>query len=389
MSLINTRDYMYKETVDFIKKLYNTNDDIPLHAPCFAGNEKKYLQECIDTTYVSYVGKFVTRFEDMIKDFAGAKYAIATTNGTVALHTALILLGVKRDDEVLTQALTFVATANAITYCGATPVFIDSDKETLGMSPDKLETFLRNETILKDDGHCYNKKNLKKISACVPVHIFGHPAKIDRVKSICDTFNIPVVEDAAESLGSFYKSKHAGTFGKIGILSFNGNKIITTGGGGMIVTDDAATAKRARHVTTTAKVPHPWEFAHDETGYNYRMPNVNAAIGCAQMENLTKYLENKRELAQTYKRFFEKIGIDFVVEPEDCRSNYWLNAIVLKDRNQRDEFLKNTNSNGVMTRPVWKLMNKLKMFKDCQTANLDNAEWLEERIVNIPSSVRL
>lgn len=389
MSLINTRNYMYKETIDFIKKLYNTDNDIPLHAPCFAGNEKQYLQECIDTTYVSYVGKFVTRFEDMIKDFTGAKYAIATTNGTVALHTALMLSGVKRNDEVLTQALTFVATANAISYCAATPVFIDSDKETLGMSPENLETFLRNETILNDDGYCYNIKTFRRISACVPVHIFGHPVKINYIKSICDTFNIPVVEDAAEALGSLYKSKHVGTFGKIGILSFNGNKIITTGGGGMIVTDDEAIAKRARHVTTTAKVPHPWEFAHDEIGYNYRMPNVNAAIGCAQMENLTKYLENKRELAQTYKGFFEQKGIDFVVEPEDCRSNYWLNAIVLKDRNQRDEFLKYSNSNGVMTRPVWKLMNNLEMFRDCQTANLDNAKWLEERIANIPSSARV
>lgn len=379
---------IYKKITDFIRNLYQDKNIISLHAPRFIGNEKKYLTECIDTTFVSYVGEFVNKFEDMIKDYTGAQFAIATVNGTVALHTALMLMDVKQGDEVITQALTFVATVNAISYCGAKPVFIDSERETLGMSPDSLQEFLEQQTNVKDDGFCYNKKTGKKIAACVPVHIFGHPLKIDKIKNICDKYNIVIVEDAAESIGSFYKNKHTGTFGQTGILSFNGNKTITTGGGGMIITNNEKFAKRARHITTTAKVPHKWEFVHDETGYNYRMPNINAAIGCAQMENISFFIKNKRELASIYKEFFDKIDIEFITEPKNCMSNYWLNSIFFKNRKERDEFLEYSNNNGVMTRPVWRLMNKLEMYKDCQTTNLDNAKWLEERIVNIPSSVR-
>ncbi len=379
---------MFENIVKFIRQLYGNSGTIPLHEPRFIGNEKEYLNQCIESTYVSYLGEFVGRFENMIHEFTGAKYAIATANGTLALHTALLLAMVKPNDEVLTQALTFVAAANAITYCGAKPIFIDSDRETLGMSSDKLEEFLINETIIKDDGCCYNKMTDARISACIPMHVFGHSVRIDEIVSVCNKYRITVIEDAAESLGSFYKEKHTGIFGKIGTLSFNGNKIITTGGGGMIITDDENIARRAKHITTTAKVPHKWEFVHDEVGYNYRMPNVNAAVGCAQMENLHRYLDNKRETATLYKKSCNELGITFLVEPEGCRSNYWLNAIILKDRLQRNAFLEHSHKEGIMTRPVWTLMNKLSIYKYCQHTNLENARWLEDRLANIPSSVR-
>lgn len=334
---------MYKDIVDFIKSLYGNREMVPLHEPRFVGNEKKYLNECIDSTYVSYIGEFVSRFEEMVKSFTGAKHAVATVNGTLALQAALLGAGVTRDDEVLTQAFTFVATVNAIAYCSAHPVFVDCDQDTFGMSPEKLEPFLEKETVI-EDGYCRNRKTGRRISACVPVHVFGHPVKIDKIKQLCDMHYISLVEDAAESLGSFYKGRHTGTFGKLGILSFNGNKIITTGGGGMILTDDEQLAKNIRHMTTTAKIPHPWEFIHDMTGYNYRMPNVNAAIGCAQMEELTTFLENKRQLASIYEEFFDGIGIRFFKEGEDCRSNYWLNAIILNDKKQSDQFLDYSNN---------------------------------------------
>ena len=380
---------MFENIVKFIRQLYGSNGTIPLHEPRFIGNEKKYLNQCIESTYVSYLGEFVGGFENMIQEFTGAKHAIATANGTLALHTALLLAGVKLGDEVLTQALTFVATANSISHCGAMPIFIDSERETLGMLPDKLEEFLKNETIIKDDGCCYNKRTGNKISVCVPVHIFGHPAKIEQIKALCEKHNIIIVEDAAESLGSTYKGKHTGTFGLLGIYSFNGNKTITCGGGGAIVTDDEPLSRRAKHITTTAKVPHQYEYVHDEVGYNYRMPNINAALACAQMENLEDFIMRKRELANEYKMFFDTIGVDFIVEPEDCRSNYWLNSIVLQNRDERDSFLEFSNMNGVMTRPIWRLMNKLPMYQHCQHTNLENAQWLEDRVVNIPSSVRL
>ena len=379
---------MYKETVDFIQNLYNTKAFIPLHEPRFIGNEKKYLNECIDSTFVSSVGKFVDQFEVEFARSVGAKYAVATVNGTAALHISLILAGVEREDEVITQALTFIATANAISYIGAKPIFLDVDLDTMGLSPDALKRFLEQECTLRD-GICVNRATLKTIKACVPMHTFGHPCKIDEIKQICNEWHIALVEDAAESLGSYYKNKHTGTFGCVGAFSFNGNKIITSGGGGVIVTDDEALAKRAKHITTTAKVPHKWEYVHDEIGYNYRLPNLNAALLCAQLEQLQGFLENKRALATEYKKFFEFQNIRFIEEPQESQSNYWLHAILLDDLNQRNAFLDYTNSNGVMTRPIWALMNKLEMFKECQCDELVNARFLEERVVNIPSSVRL
>lgn len=380
---------MFESTVKFIRELYNTNGPIPLHEPRFIGNEKKYLAECIDSTYVSYLGEFVGRFEDKVKEFTGAKHAIATANGTLALHASLVLAGVKPGDEVLTQSLTFVATANAISHCGARPVFVDSDKETLGMSPDVLEEFLVNGTEIRNDGFSYNKRTDRRIAACIPVHIFGHPAPIDRILDICGRYHIVLIEDSAESLGSFYKNKHTGTFGKIGIISFNGNKIVTTGGGGMILTNDDVLSKRAKHITATAKVPHKWEFIHDDVGYNYRMPNVNAALGCAQMENLALFIKSKRWVANKYKNFFNNMDIKFFSEKDGCISNYWLNAIILKDKKQRNEFLAYCHKNEVMVRPLWTLINKLPMYHGCQMTALENARWFEERLVNIPSSVCL
>jgi len=380
---------MYEKLIPFIRKIFNTTDFIVLHEPRFLGNEKKYLDDCIDSTFVSSVGKYVDRFEDEFAKRVGSKYAIATVNGTSALHISLILAGVKRDDEVITQPLTFIATCNAISYIGAKSVFVDVDLDTMGLSPKSLQNFLEQNCEIIDN-KCVNKTTAKTIKACVPMHTFGHPCKIDEIKAICNKWNIALVEDAAESLGSYYKEQHTGTFGKLGTFSFNGNKIITSGGGGVIVTDDEVLAKKAKHLTTTAKIPHKWEYVHDEIGYNYRMPNLNAALLVAQLEQLDKFLDNKRDLALRYEEFFSKIDeIDFVKEPADAKSNYWLQAIILKDKIQRDEFLDITNSKGIMTRPVWKLMNELDMFKDSQCAELNNAKYLEQRIVNISSSVRL
>lgn len=379
---------MYKSVVDFIHNLYGTDEFVPLHVPCFIGNEKKYLNECIDTTFVSSVGKFVDRFEEMLADYTGASKAVVCVSGTNALHMALLLVGVERDDEVISQSLTFVATANAISYIGAHPVFIDIDKDTMGLSPEKLEKWLQVSTEIKD-GSCYNKKTGRRIKACVPMHTFGHPVKLAELVRVCNLYHIELVEDAAESIGSFYEGKHTGTFGKVGIISFNGNKTITTGGGGILLFNDPELGAYAKHLTTQAKVPHRWEFIHDHIGYNYRMPNINAALGCAQMENIERYVENKRETAAIYKQFFADSGINFFTEPKDCHSNYWLNAVLLPDKVERDQFLEYTNNHGVMTRPVWGLMNKLPMFASCETADLTNTNWLEERIVNIPSSVRL
>ena len=377
-----------QKVVDFIKETFNTKEFIALHEPRFIGNEKKYLNDCIDSTFVSSVGKYVDRFEKEFASFVGAKYAIATVNGTSALHISLILANVKKDDEVITQPLTFIATCNAISYIGAKPVFVDVDLDTMGLSPESLNFFLEaNCEIINNQ--CINKTTNKIIKACVPMHTFGHPCKIEEIKEICDIWNITLVEDAAESLGSFYKDKHTGTFGKVSAFSFNGNKIITSSGGGVIVTDDEQIAKRAKHITTTAKIPHPYEYVHDEIAYNYRLPNINAALLVAQMENLEKFLESKRELASTYEKFFKTSNIDFIKEPKDSKSNYWLQAVLLNDLKQRDEFLEFTNKNGVMTRPIWRLMNELEMYKDCQKDELKNAKYLEQRVVNIPSSVIL
>ena len=380
---------MYQDIVNYIQSVFQTDKFIPLHEPRFIGNEKKYLNDAIDSTFVSSVGKYVDRFEEMMREITGAKFAVATVNGTSALHIALKLVGVRSGDEVITSPLTFVATANAIFYCGAEPVFVDVEKSTLGLSPEAVSDFLEHHSIKSKDGFCYNRTTGKRISSCVPVHIFGHPCRIDEIVRICNEYNIPVVEDAAESLGSFYHQRHTGTFGNMGIYSFNGNKTVTCGGGGAIVTNDESLAKRAKHVTTTAKVHHPYEYVHDEVGYNYRLPNLNAALACAQLEQLEKFVENKRELAMKYSAFFSDLGICFFEEPTGARSNYWLNAIILDNLEDRDQFLDFTNKRGVMTRPIWRLLNKLTMFHSCQTDGLTNAEWLEERVVNIPSSARL
>ena len=379
---------MYKSVVDFIHGLYPKEDVVPLHAPCFLGNEKKYLNECIDSTYVSSVGKFVDRFEEMVADYTGATKAVVCVNGTNALHMALLLAGVECDDEVISQALTFVATANAISYIGAHPVFLDVDKDTMGLSPVSLRIWLEKSTEMRGE-YCYNKKTGKRVKACVPMHTFGHPVKIQEIQSVCAQYHIELVEDAAESIGSLYGGTHTGLFGKVGAISFNGNKTITTGGGGMLLFKDEELGKYAKHLTTQAKVPHKWAFYHDHIGYNYRMPNINAALGCAQMENLDRFVENKRETAALYQRFFEGSDIQFFHEPANCHSNYWLNAVLLPDEKAKDNFLSYTNEHGIMTRPVWNLMNKLPMFANCETDDLVNTYWLEQRVVNIPSSVRL
>lgn len=379
---------MYSNVIKFIRKTFETEAFIPLHEPRFIGNEKKYLNDCIDSTFVSSVGEYVDKFEELITEYTGAKFAIATVNGTSALHISLLLSGVNAGDEVITQSLTFIATCNAINYCNAKTIFVDVDRDTLGLSPKALKEFLEENTMIKD-GKCLNKTTGKIIKACVPMHTFGHPCRIDEIKEICDEYNIALIEDAAESLGSYYKGKHTGTFGKLGAISFNGNKIITSGGGGCIITDDEVLAKKAKHITTTAKVPHKWEYTHDMIGYNYRMPNLNAALLVAQLENLDNFLANKRELAISYENFFANQDIQFVTEPAESQSNYWLNAVILKDREERDQFLEETNSKGVMTRPIWTLMNKLELFKDAQCGNLENSEWLENRVINISSSVRI
>ena len=376
----------YKEFIKFVKDTYKKDEIIPLHEPLFNGNEKKYLNECIDSTFVSSVGKFVDLFENKIAEYTGAKYAIATVNGTAALHIALKLAGVKPDTEVITQPLTFIATANAITYTGANPVFIDVDKDTMGLSAEKLLNFLKKKTFVKN-GKTFNKNTGKQISAILPMHTFGHPVRIEEIKNICTQYNIPLIEDAAESLGSFYKGKHTGTFGLFGTLSFNGNKTITTGGGGMILTGDERLAKLAKHLTTQAKIPHKWEYKHDYIAYNYRLTNIAAALGVAQMEQLPEFINAKRNLAKLYTNFFSNLNIKFVTEPEFAQSNYWLNAIILKDKEERDRFLEYTNANGIMTRPIWKLISHLEMYKGCQTEDIENSLYLADRVVNIPSSV--
>ena len=379
----------YSQIISFIKNIYGTDGFVPLSVPQFIGNEKRYLEECIDTTFVSSVGKFVDRFEEMVAEYTGAKKAVVCVSGTNALHMAMMMVGVERDDEVLTQALTFIATCNAISYIGAHPVFIDVDKDTMGLSPKAVKAWLEDNAEIKEET-CYNKTTGRRIKACVPMHTFGHPVHMDELIEVCKEWHIELVEDAAESLGSFYKGKHTGTFGKVGAISFNGNKTITTGGGGMLLFNDEELGQFAKHLTTQAKVPHCWEFVHDHIGYNYRMPNINAALGCAQMEHLEEFVLNKRETAAQYAEFFKNMDdIEFFVEPSDCRSNYWLNAVILKDKQAQLEFLQQTNDNGVMTRPIWELMNRLPMFEHCQNDGLENSIWFADRVVNIPSSVRI
>ncbi|NBX79465.1 MAG: LegC family aminotransferase [Flavobacteriales bacterium] len=377
----------YQDSINFIHEQFNTNEFIPLHAPYFGGNEKKYLNECIDTTFVSSVGAFVDQFENEIINYTDTKKAVAVVNGTAGLQVALQLVGVKENDEVLTQALTFIATANAIKYNQAHPVFIDVDVDTMGLSPSAIIDFLEEFGDLREDG-TYNKKTNRRIAACVPMHTFGFATRIDEIVEICKRWNIPVVEDAAESLGSKYKGKYLGGFGDVAVLSFNGNKIITSGGGGAIVTNNIELGTKAKYLTTTAKVPHAYEFFHDELGYNFRMPNINAALICAQLEQLPTFLANKRELAQQYKDFFENSSLKFRWELPESQANFWLMCVEAENKKERDLFLETTNQYGVMTRPIWQLMFKLSMYKDCQRDAQVNAQFLEDRIVNIPSSFR-
>jgi len=374
------------DLIELVREMYPGDEFIPLHRPVFGGSERADLVACIDSNFVSSVGEKVTEMERRLAEFAGLAHGVAVVNGTNALQVALRLVGVERDCEVITQSMTFVATCNAMAYLGAQPVFVDVDRATLGLSPDALRSFLDEFGERRDDG-CYNRSTGRRIAACQPMHTFGHPARIDEIAEICADWGIALVEDAAESLGSYYKGKHTGSFGRVGVFSFNGNKIVTTGGGGMIVTDDPALAAQAKHLTTTAKVDHPFEYVHDQLGYNFRMPNLNATLGCAQMEQLPGFLTVKRQIAERYAEFCAEHGLEFVHEPEHARSNYWLNAIILKDRAERDNFLKTTNDQGIMTRPIWRLMNELPMYADCQHDGLEVSKWLEERVVNLPSSV--
>lgn len=366
-------------------------DPVALHEPTFAGNELLYLKECIASTFVSSVGKFVDRFEADLAAFTGAKYVVAVVNGTAALHVALKLAGVSSGDEVLVPALTFIATANAVTYCGAHPHFVDSEDRTLGVDAEKLRGYLNSQTEQRG-GLCVNRATGRVVRALVPMHTFGHPVDVDGLQAVASDFNIALVEDAAESLGSYYRGCHTGTFGLLGTLSFNGNKTITTGGGGAILTNSPELARHAKHLTTTAKLPHAWEYCHDEIGYNYRLPNLNAALGCAQLEQLPKMLTVKRALFQRYQeKFADIVGVHLMQEPEGCRSNYWLQTLLL-DPDQaalRDSILQATNSAGLMTRPVWELMPNLTPYRDCQRMDLVCATSLARRLINIPSSSRL
>lgn len=371
--------------IEFVRSIHGAGY-IPLHRPVFEGNERQYLVDCIDSNFVSSVGAKVTEFEQQIATFTGVRHAVATVNGTAALHVALQLAGVERNDAVLTQALTFIATGNAIRYRGAHPVFLDVDRDTLGLSPEALRRFL-DQHAERRNGQTRHKATGRRLAACVPMHTFGLPCRIEEIVTLCDDYGIPVVEDAAESLGSFVGDRHTGGFGRLGVLSFNGNKIITTGGGGMILTHDADLAARAKHLTTTAKLPHPYEFVHDDVGYNYRLPNLNAALGCAQMERLPEMLAIKANIAARYAARFAELGVPFIQAPPGTTANYWLNAIRCDSLAEHDAFLDYSNAQGVMTRPIWRLLHRLAMYADCQHDGLENSIWLEERVVNIPSSV--
>jgi perosamine synthetase len=375
----------------FKRVFQNNQNNVPLHEPCLSGNEWAYVKECLDTGWVSSVGKYVDKFEIMLAEYTGAARVVVVVNGTSALHIALLVVGVKRDDEVLLPTLTFVATANAIVYCNAVPHFVDSEERTLGLDPGKLWNYLNELGDVRQDG-CYNRSTGRRIKAVIPMHTFGHPVDLDPLTEICHRFKLELVEDAAESIGSFYKGRHTGNWGRVAALSFNGNKTITTGGGGAILTQDESLADQIKHITTTAKVPHAWVYEHDQVGYNYRMPNLNAALGCAQLEQLPRFIQYKRSLADRYRSAFKGIdGIRFFVEPEFAKSNYWLNALLL-DREcsgQLEALLQLTNDHGFMTRPVWRLMHKLEMFRNCPRMDLSVAEDLEKRIINIPSSPAL
>ncbi|CAK2204512.1 Aminotransferase in exopolysaccharide biosynthesis [Vibrio crassostreae] len=371
--------------VEFVRDTYKTDEFIPLHAPTFNGNEKAYVMETIESTFVSSVGKFVDDFERKIEAYTGAAKAVATVNGTAALHAALYMADVQRGDLVITQALTFVATCNALYHMGAEPIFVDVSPVSLGLCPKAVDAFLSEHAEVTKTG-CIHKNTGKRIKAVVPMHTFGHPVELDELVAVCLKWNLVLVEDAAESLGSFYKGKHTGTIGDVSAVSFNGNKIITTGGGGMVLCKTQELGARTKHVTTTAKVPHPYEFFHDEPGFNYRMPNLNAALGCAQMEVIELYLKQKRQLAKCYEDLFTGTDFQFVTEPDYAESNYWLNAIICPDKKSREEILAGTNSAGVMTRPIWQLMHRLPMFENAMRGDLTYSEFVESHIINLPSS---
>ena len=375
----------FSEVINFTRSIYG-NEYIPLHRPFFNGKEKQYLVDCIESNFVSTVGKEVELFEKDVASFTGSKFAIAVVNGTAALQVSLQLARVQQDEEVITQAVSFIATCNAISYIGARPVFVDIDLDTMGMSPQALEFFLKENSKIRN-GHSYNTTTGKRFAACCPMHTFGTPCRIREIVEICNKYGIPVVEDAAESLGSFVEHKHVGVFGELAAVSFNGNKVITTGGGGMILTDDENLAIRAKHLTTTAKVPHPFFFMHDEIGYNFRLPSLNACLGRAQMEKLDEILNIKKNIQLKYFNFFKDTKWNLYKAPENVISNYWLNVLFLDSAEERNAFLKYSNSAGVMTRPLWGLLSNQAMFRDCQTDELINSKWLEERAVNIPSSV--
>jgi perosamine synthetase len=377
----------HRELVAFVRQMYGAEGAIPLHAPVFRGNEKRYLADCIDTTYVSSVGAYVDRFETMMCEITGAAHAVATVNGTAALHMALIVAGVREGDEVITQPLSFVATCNALAYHHAHPVFVDVDADSLSLSPDAVSEFLEDSCVLRE-GECRNRRTGRRVSGVVLMHTFGLPGRAAELAQICERWGLALIEDAAESLGSWVGDRHTGTIGPIGTFSFNGNKTVTSGGGGCLVMRNAQTARLAKHLTTTAKLPHRWDFDHDQVGYNYRMPNLNAALACAQLEQLAGFLANKRETAARYARQCAELGIAFVQERPGTTSNYWLNAILTADAQERDAFLAYSNSQGVMTRPVWKLMTELPAFAQAERGPLDTAESLAARVVNLPSSVR-
>ena len=379
---------MNEKIITFIRDTFKTNDFIPLHEPTFSGSELAYVSETINSTYVSSVGKFVDEFELKVQKYTGSAKAVATVNGTAALHAAMHIIGVRTGDFVITQALTFVATCNALYHMGAEPILLDVSKKSLSLSPLALEEFLNEFAELRKEG-CFHKDSQRRISAVVPMHTFGHPAELDELLAVCAKWNLPLVEDAAESLGSFYKGRHTGTIGSLGVISFNGNKIITTGGGGMVLCQSGELGDKVKHITTTAKVSHPYEFYHDESGFNYRLPNLNSALGCAQMESLTQFLATKRELASKYQNFFVNSGYEFVMEPDYAKSNYWLNAVICPDVESRNSLLQSTNQSGVMTRPVWQLMHRLPMFKNAIRDDLITSKCLEKHLVNLPSSPSL
>jgi len=376
------------QLIPFIRDLYGTDAFIPLHVPTIGELEKRRVMETLESGMVSSVGEHVQEFEKRVADFTGAGSAVGVVNGTAALHTCLVLAGVEPGDEVITQSLTFVATCNAISYQGASPVFVDVERETLGMCPDALRAFLEENAVRGDDGLCRNRHTGNVVRACVPMHTFGHPLRIREVAEVCLEWGIRLIEDAAESLGSLRDSVHTGNTGWVSALSFNGNKTITTGGGGMVLTSDEEVARTVRHLTTTAKKPHSYLYHHDRVGYNYRLPAINAALGCAQMEQLPDMLANKRETAGAYREWFAETEYAFLDEPEGCRSNFWLNAFLCRDRAERDRILEETNAAGVMTRPIWEPMHTLPMFRDCARGPMEVTEWLGDRVVNIPSSVR-